>query len=236
MSKVLYTEDMYLKEFSAKVEEIQDETQVFLDQTAFYPKSGGVDCDKGVLIRKSDKKEFAVVFTGKSKGRIYHQIAEPGLKKGDEVIGRLDWKRRHELMRYHTAAHVLSGIFFNEGNVKVTGNDLEIGKGRIDFNFPNFNREIVENFVEKANEIIKQNFPVKITYISREELDNDPSLTKLAMGLPKSITKVRIVDIGIDKQPDGGCHVKNLGEIGEIQITSIKNKGKNNRRLYFTLV
>lgn len=235
MKEPLYLDDMYLKEFTATVEKLDEENRVYLDQTAFYPKSGGVDGDHGDFIRKSDGKSFRVIFCGKNQGEIFHQVDAPGLKVGDKIIGKLDWGRRYELMRYHTAAHVLSGVFWHEGQVKVTGNELELGKGRIDFNFPDFDRSIVEKFVMKANEYIQKDLPVRVSYITRDELESDPNMIKLAMGLPKSIKKVRIVDITIDKQPDGGCHVKSLGEIGTIQITNIKNKGKNNRRLYFTL-
>ncbi|MCK5346937.1 MAG: alanyl-tRNA editing protein, partial [Candidatus Heimdallarchaeota archaeon] len=126
---------------------------------------------------------------------------------------------------------------WNKGQVKVTGNDISIGQGRIDFNFPDFQRDLIEKFVTKANEIIQQNLQV-ITYnISREELEKNPSLTKLAMGIPKHIETIRIVEIeGYDKQPDGGCHVSSLSEIGIVTIMKIKNKGKNNRRLYFELL
>ncbi|RLI64269.1 MAG: alanyl-tRNA editing protein AlaX [Promethearchaeia archaeon] len=236
MKDPIYLNDMYLKEFISTVKSVDEENHVYLDQTAFYPRSGGVDGDQGELIRKNDGKSFMVILTGKKQGEIYHQVNNSGLHKGDKIIGKLDWARRYELMRYHTAAHVLSGVFWHEGQVKITGNNLEVGKGRIDFNFPNFDRGLVEHFVEKANEYIRQDLPVTVYYISRQELDSDPNMTKLAMGLPKSIKNVRIVDITIDKQPDGGCHVKSLGEIGTIQITNIKNKGKNNRRLYFTLI
>ena len=231
----LYTEDMYLREFTATVDAVTDDIDIILDQTAFYPKSGGVDGDMGRITRESDGKEFAVLFTEKFQGNISHKVDEPGLKIGDKITGKIDWERRYELMRYHTAAHVLSGVFYQEGEVKVTGNDLVLGKGRIDFNFPDFDRNKVEEFVRKANEIIEKNLSVQVTYITREELENDADLTKLVMGLPKNIQTVRIVDVGFDKQPDGGCHVRTLGEIGQIEITTIKNKGKNNRRLYFIL-
>jgi len=139
-------------------------------------------------------------------------------------------------MRYHTAAHVLSGVFWIEGQVKVTGNNISLGQGRIDFNFPDFQRDLIEKFVIKANEIIQQDLQVITYYISKEELEKDPSLTKLAMGIPKHIETIRIVEIeGYDKQPDGGCHISALKEIGTISIKKIKNKGKNNRRLYFAL-
>jgi len=237
MTKALYLEDMYLKEFEAVVESVSEEKLIVLDQTAFYPKSGGVDNDSGIFRRLSDNKEFKVIFARKIENEISHEVEELGLEVGDKILGILDWNRRFELMRYHTAAHVLSGVFFNEGNVKVTGNNLVLGKGRIDFNFPNFERDLVEKFVERSNEIIQSDLNVESYYITRDELEQDASLMKLNMGLPKNIKHVRIIEIKtFDKQPDGGCHVSHLGEIGKIQIQKIQNKGKNNRRLYFELI
>jgi len=236
MTKALYLEDMNLKEFEAVVENVSDGRFIMLDQSAFYPKSGGVDNDLGVFKRLSDNKEFKVIFARKIENEISHEVEELGLEVGDKILGILDWDRRFELMKYHTAAHVLSGVFFNEGNVKVTGNNLVLGKGRIDFNFPNFERDLVEKFVERSNEIIQSDLNVESYYITRDELEQDTSLMKLNMGLPKHIKHVRIIDIkSFDKQPDGGCHVSHLGEIGKISITKIQNKGKNNRRLYFEL-
>ncbi len=236
MTKILYTDDMQQTEFSAEVLEVAEEGHIVLDQTCFYPKSGGVDNDTGKFERKSDNQTFNVVMVKKQGNNILHEIEPTGLKKGDKITGIIDWNRRLELMRYHTAAHVLSGIFYKEGQVKVTGNNLILGQGRIDFNFPDFDRSLIEKFVSQANDLIKQDLPVETFYINREELDKDPDLTKLVMGLPSNIKRVRIVDIkGFDKQPDGGCHVAHLNLIGEIEITKIKNKGKNNRRLYFLL-
>jgi misacylated tRNA(Ala) deacylase len=236
MTKELFLDDMYLREFEAEVVGVELEKYIILDQTGFYPKSGGIENDLGTLIRTEDGSEFNVVYVAKIKGNISHEIEPIGLKVGDRVQGKLDWTRRYQLMRYHTAAHVLSGLFFKIGNVKVTGNNMVVGQGRIDFNFPEFDREIVENLVQEANEIIKKDLSVVTYYITRKEMDQEPSLMKLAMGLPASIKHVRIVEItDFDRQPDGGCHVAKLGEIGEIQILKIQNKGTNNRRLYFEL-
>ena len=159
-----------------------------------------------------------------------------GLKVGDRIKGKLDWNRRHTLMRYHTAAHVLSGAFYKNLKAKITGNEISIDQGRIDFNLDDFDRSLIEEQVEKSNEIINADYPVEIYYLNRTEVEENPDLIKLVMGLPKNIEIIRIVDIkGFDKQPDGGCHVKSLIEIGKISVKKLVNKGKSNRRLYFTL-
>ncbi|MFX1537464.1 MAG: alanyl-tRNA editing protein, partial [Promethearchaeota archaeon] len=160
-----------------------------------------------------------------------------GLQVGDKVIGKLDWERRYKLMRYHTSAHVLSGAFYKNLSAKITGNEVSsTEQGRIDFNLEHFDRSLIEEQVEKSNEIIQKDHPVEVYYLSRSEVKKDPDLVKLAMGIPKGIKNLRIVDIkNFDRQPDGGCHVQSLKEIGKISIKKLVNKGKNNRRLYFTI-
>ncbi|MHA2365284.1 MAG: alanine--tRNA ligase-related protein [Candidatus Hodarchaeales archaeon] len=235
MVKELYQDNMSLKEFETEVESVKDGKYVVLNQTAFYPRSGGIDYDEGTLTRLSDGKVFNVIFTGKF-GEISHEVDQEGLKAGDKVKGVLNWDRRYKLMRYHTALHVLSGVFYNDLGAKISGNNASVDKGRMDFTLEHFDRVIIEEHVKKANDVIKQDLPVEVYYINRDKLDEDPALTKLVMGLPKGISKVRIVDIkNFDRQPDGGCHVARLSEIGEIITKKLDNRGKNNRRLYFTI-
>ena len=235
MSKALYLENMSLKEFEAEVVSIKDGKYVVLDQTAFYPKSGGIANDEGTLTRGSDV--FNVVYAGKFGGQISHEVDREGLEVGDKVTGRLDWDRRYHLMRYHTAAHVLSGAFYKNLGAKITGNDIaSLEQGRIDFNLEHFDRSLIEEQVAKSNEIIQEDHPVITYYLDRSEVEQDADLVKLAMGIPKKIEKIRIVEIkNFDRQPDGGCHIKSLKEIGTISIKKLVNKGKNNRRLYFTI-
>ncbi|MHA1821841.1 MAG: alanyl-tRNA editing protein AlaXM [Promethearchaeota archaeon] len=236
-NNALYLNDMYLKEFEAEVVEVKDSKYVVLNQTVFYPKSGGVENDTGILVREADDQRFEVVYVGKFNDNISHEVSGEGLKVGDKVKGKINWERRYLLMRLHTAAHLLSGVFFKEENVKITGNNLGVDSARIDFNMPDFDRTKIEYLVKKANELIKSDLPIKVYYISREELTEHPELIKLAKGIDESLQKIRIVEIeNFDKQPDGGCHVNKLSEIGEISIVKIQNKGKNNRRLYFKLI
>ncbi|MFX1285797.1 MAG: alanyl-tRNA editing protein [Promethearchaeota archaeon] len=235
MSKALYLDDMLLKEFEAEVISVTDGKYVVLNQTAFYPKSGGIANDEGTLTRGSDV--FNVVYVRKFGGAISHEVDKEGLQVGDKVTGTLDWDRRYHLMRFHTAAHVLSGAFYKNLGAKITGNDISIlEQGRIDFNLEHFDRSLIEEQVENSNKIIQEDHPVEVYYLDRSEVEKDPDLVKLAMGIPKGIKTIRIVDIkNFDRQPDGGCHIQSLKEIGIISIKKLVNKGKNNRRLYFTI-
>jgi len=235
MVKALYMDDSYLKEWDAEVVSISKGTFIVLDKTAFFPKGGGVEWDTGTLTTE-DGNKHNVVYTGKFSGTISHEVDTEGLQQGDKVHCKLNWERRNVLMRYHTATHVLSGIFFNEYDLKVTGNQLTTEKGRIDLNMDEMNVAVIKEAIERSNTIIKKNFPVDIYYISREEAEKDPVLFKLAMGFPHDIDTIRIVDIkGFDRQADGGCHVKNLNEIGMLKFKDAVNKGKNFKRVYFTI-
>ena len=95
---------------------------------------------------------------------------------------------------------------------------------------------LLKEAFEKANQVIQKNLPVEIYYKSRGEAEKDPSLFKLAIGFPHDIKTLRIVDIkNFDAQADGGCHVKSLNEIGKLKFKEAVNKGKQNRRVYFTV-
>lgn len=232
--KELYMQDSYLKEFEATIESVKDDKFVVLDKTAFYPLSGGQPYDTGIFIK--DGEEFPVVYVGKFSGQISHEVGKPGLKQGDKIIGRIDWDRRYKLMRMHTAAHVLSAIFHNKAGAMITGGNLDLEKSRIDFSLENFDREKIQEYCNLANEIIQKDFPVKMYFLPREEAMKIPDIVKLANALPPQVKELRIVEIeGVDKQADGGCHVKTLKEIGKIEILKAENKGKNNRRVYYTV-
>ena len=235
MVKALYMDDSYLKEWDAKVESASQNKFIILDKTAFFPKGGGVEYDTGIITTENGG-EFNVVYTGKFSGKISHEVDKEGLKEGDKVHCKLNWERRYLLMRYHTATHVLSGVLFNENNLKVTGNQLTTEKARVDLNMDEMDVDIIKEAIGKSNEIIKKELPVEIYYKSRAEAEKEPDLFKLAIGFPHDIDTIRIVDIkGFDKQADGGCHVKNLSEIGKIKFKDYINKGKNFKRVYFTV-
>ena len=229
----LYLKDSYQKEFTARIINVEGNF-VYLNQTAFYPNSGGQPHDTGSLYK--GKEEFNVLFTTKMSGKIAHQVDKTGLKINDEVKGYINWDRRYKLMRMHTAAHIISEMFHKETNALITGNQLDLEQSRIDFSLENFDKNKIAECIKKSNEIVKNNLPIKVYFLSREKAMKIPQVTKLAMGLPEAIKEVRIVEIqGYDKQADGGTHVKSTKEVGEIKFLKAENKGKDNRRVYFTL-
>ena len=234
MTEELYMDNSYLKTWEAKVLSVKDDKYIILDKTAFYPKGGGQPWDEGYIIKDSEK--FKVVYVGKFSGEISHEVEKSGLKTGDKVSCELNWDRRYTYMRYHTASHLISNILYKRADAKITGNQIEMDKTRMDFSMLDYSPEKLKAFVDEANGIIKKDLPVSIDYMPRDNVLKKPELARLAMGLPNDIKEFRIVRIGeIDEQVDGGTHVKSLKEIGEIEVIKTVNKGKDNRRIYFII-
>lgn len=234
MARALYMDDSYLKNWNAKVLNVTDDKYIVLDKTAFYPKGGGQPWDEGFIIK--DDEKFKVIYVGKFSGKISHEVDKPGLKEGDEVNCEINWERRYTFMRYHTASHLISNILYNRAGAKITGNQIELDKTRMDFSMKDYSPEKLREFVDEANRIIEKNLPITINYMTKDEVLGRPELARLAVGLPENIKEFRIVNIGeIDEQVDGGTHVNTLKEIGNIEVIKTINKGKNNRRMYFVL-
>jgi len=238
MTELLYMNDCYLKQCNAVVHEVIDDTKVVLDRTVFYPEAGGVPCDTGRIICKAQaEQEFIVLKVKKQDNKIMHYVNKKGISKGDQVHCIIDWERRYVLMQYHTAAHVLAGTFHTDTGAMITGNQIGLEKTRFDFNLQNFDKQLIEKQVKKANSYFGTDVPVTISYMSRDKALAIPGMVKLAKVLPPQLKTLRIIKIGnIDTQADGGCHVKNLKEVPDIKIIKLENKGKNNRRVYFRFV
>jgi misacylated tRNA(Ala) deacylase len=235
MAKALYLEDSYLKECDSTIVSVKDGKYVVLDQTIFYPKGGGQPWDTGKIIKENEV--INVVYVGKFSGEISHEVDRAGLKDGDRVHCTLNWDRRYRLMRSHTAAHVFASLLCTGTGALVTGNQLEEDKIRFDFSLEKFEPEILEEYIGKANELFRKDIPVKWYELPREEALKIPGVIKMAEAFPPDIPRLRIVEvIGVDKQADGGTHVRNRREFGQIKALKTENKGKNNRRVYFTLV
>lgn len=235
-TKLLYLYDSYLREFDSKVQKMS-ENQIVLEETAFHPLTGGVGHDTGYLTKGDRKHRVVKVEINRETKEITHTLEEievPDLEKGDSVKGVLDWDRRYRLMRLHTAAHIVAAILYTDYNALVTGGQVDIEHTKLDFNLPRTDREIFEAAVAKANQEVGKAVPIKTYFVAREEALKMPGVVKLAERMPPEEKELRIVEIpGIDLQADGGPHVRNTSEIGEIRLLKIVNKGKNQRRLYF---
>ena len=228
----MYLDDSYLWSFSATVVQAL-ENRAILDKTAFYPQSGGQPADTGIL--ENGSEIFQVVGAEREENGIVHILDRPGLKPGDVVSGKIDSDRRYRFMRSHTACHILSAVIFQETGAKITGNQIEQSRSRVDFSLESFDKSRMMEYVEKANQIISDRRPVSTRIIPREEALAMPDLLRLAMAVPDRDT-IRVVEIeGIDRQACGGTHVKNTAEVGRIKMIKAENKGKANRRIYFSL-
>lgn len=235
-TKPLYLYDSYLREFEARIEQATG-NQIILDQTAFHPLTGGVACDTGYLTKGDVKYKVTRVEISKETKDIIHTLKkEADLNQGDLVKGILDWERRYRLMRLHTAAHLIAAIMYSDYNALITGGQVDFEHAKLDFNLPRTDREIFEAAVEKATKEASRGVPLKIYFLARDEALKMPGVVKLAEKMPPQEKELRIVEIpGIDIQADGGPHVKNTNEIGEIRLIKIENKGKNQRRVYFNV-
>ncbi len=234
MTKELYWHDSYQKKCQSKVVSLASEKLVVMDQTVFYPQGGGQPTDTGVLRRGNE--EFKVVFTKKVGPDIALEVDKLGLKEGDSVETELDWSRRYKLMRMHTSAHILAKVIFDETGSLITGNQLGENESRMDFNVIEFNAGIAQGYRDRANKVIRENLEVTASIMPFAEAMKKPELFRLKDVLPKTIPELRVVSIGtFDVQADGGTHVRLTGEIGALSLVRIENKGKENRRIYWSL-
>lgn len=230
----LYINDSYLKSFEARVEEVADGKFALLDETAFYPNSGGQPHDTGFFLR--DGETFPVVYVGLFGGKISHELGREGIEAGDKVTGTIDWDRRYLFMKSHTACHLLSAVIFRETGAMITGNQIGEDRSRVDFSLKEFDRSKLAGYVDEVNEIIKEDRPVKTEVLPREEAMKISDLVRLAKEVPDR-EEIRIVEVeGIDLQACGGTHVRRTREIGKVKMLKAENKGKSNRRVYFSVL
>jgi len=164
-----------------------------------------------------------------------HVMDREGLFPGDAVVGKIDWDRRYRFMRSHSACHILSAVIFQETGALITGNQIDVLRSRVDFSLQSFDKGKMAEYVEKANLIIKEDRPIKTQLIARDQAIEMPDLVRLAMQVPDR-EEIRVVEIeGVDRQACGGTHVRRTGEILGIRMIKAENKGKSNRRVYFSL-
>ncbi len=235
-TKQLYLYDSYRKEFDAKIQSVHG-NEVLLDQTIFHPLTGGVAFDTGFLESGGVKHAVLRVEINRETKEITHIIDDAaGLKPGDTVKGSITWDRRYRLMRLHTTAHLIAAVMYRDHDARITGGQVDPDQAKMDFNLPRTDREVFEDAVAKANLEVQKKTQLKVYFLNKDEALKIPGVIKLAERMPPDVKELRIVEIpGIDLQADGGPHVNNTGEIGEISLVKIENKGKTQRRLYFTV-
>jgi misacylated tRNA(Ala) deacylase len=225
LTKEIFRKDAYQKSCQATVTAI-DEQGIQFDQTVFYPAGGGQPGDTGTI--DFNGNSIAITNTVKdATGHLHLTEAATDLAIGDTVTLTLDWERRHRLMRMHSCMHMLCAVI----PAAVTGGSIQDGRGRLDFDLP----ETVDKLevTAKLNELITADYPMKLSWITDEELAANPELVRtMSAPPPTGQGTVRIVDFeGIDCQPCGGTHVSSTAEIGPVLVKKIEKKGKLNRRI-----
>jgi misacylated tRNA(Ala) deacylase len=232
----LSSRDAYLAATDATVTEITDEGLI-LDRTVFYARGGGQPGDTGVI--RWDGGEVRVADTVKRDADVLHVLepAQTPPAPGTAVTAEIDWDRRHRLMRTHTALHALSGVIFTDYGARVTGGNMEPGVARMDFELEAISQEFGREVEQKLNAALAPGRPVHVSFLPRSEALADPDLIRTKVSLiPEFVDPIRVIDIeGIDKQADGGTHVKSTGEVGHVTVVKTESKGKAFKRMRIQL-
>ena len=180
-----------------------------------------------------------VVEVRKEGNDVWHRVEGGPLPSvGDVVEGDVDWDRRHRLMRTHTALHVLCGVIWNEWGKPVTGGNMEPLEARMDFEFDPLPEGFGPRVEQLVNDELAADRLIEVSFLPRSTavMDEDLIRTKVSM-IPESVSEIRVVDIvGLDKQADGGTHVRTTGEVGRIRVTKTESKGKGNKRIRLEIV
>lgn len=234
MTDLLYTTDAYIQTFTATVTG-HAEGGVMLDRTAFYPGGGGQPCDFGTLT--AENHTWPIYKTQKVGGEVVHFMEGELPAVGTAVSGQLDWTRRYQLMRTHTAMHILCGVVFRDYGAQVTGGNMDPLQGRMDFEFETMRQELVAEIEAAINQEVQAAREVRVKILPRAEAFQIPDLIRTKINLlPEGIAEVRTVElVGLDLQADGGTHVANTREVGRLRVTDYKSKGKINKRIYVEL-
>ena len=233
MTKAMFRNDAYLQKAPATVVGITERGGIELDQSIFYPTSGGQSGDRGWLLSGDSRIEIATTVKGDGE-QIVLVPSDPDVLPvtGAQVDQELDWDARHKMMRLHTALHLLSVVI----PLPVTGGQITPEKGRLDFDMPEApqNKEALQ---DQLNALITEDHAVSEAWITDAELDANPGLVKtMSVMPPRGSGKVRLVRIGtgdrqVDLQPCGGTHVRSTAEIGAVRFGKIEKKGRQNRRV-----
>ena len=238
MTELLYQTNSYLQNFNAHVDGVDEINRgLILDRTAFYPGGGGQPADTGAI--NVGDQQYPVIHAKYFDGKLVHLVDTNALLPpvGMPLLGQIHWERRYQLMRTHTAMHILCGVIFRDYGASVTGGDMDPLKGRMDFEFETMQKELVAEIEAAVNREVEMARPVTTRILPRAEAFEIPDLIRTKINLlPPDIENVRVVEIeGLDLQADGGTHVRNTSEVGRMRIVDYKSKGKINKRIYVEL-
>ncbi len=234
----MYLDDNYVKEFNSTIMKTTHEG-IVLKETCFYPEGGGQPGDKGELV--IDDQHIRVKNTRIRKGVLVHETDSQDYEKGSIVKGILNWDYRYELMRSHSAQHVISRFFQLNYQAETVSTQLKHSKSRLDFQpLGKITQEELSGITSRINSILAENLPISIDTLPREDAFNylreKEYQTKYLEMVPKSVKSIRIISIGeYDFAACAGTHVKNTSEIGEIKLISTKNKGKLRERIFYSV-
>ncbi|NKB62847.1 MAG: alanyl-tRNA editing protein [Gammaproteobacteria bacterium] len=229
MTRELFREDSYLKCCEAIVTAVEDGA-FCVDQTVFYPLGGGQPGDTGTLHRSNgDTLSIIDCYRHRESNNHLH-LCEEGVilpEVGETVTLKLNWERRHRLMRMHSCMHMLCVAV----PAPVTGGSIRDGSGRLDFDLPSPpDKEVIQ---ATLNRLVIEDHPMSLMWITDEEMAAQQELVRtMSVTPPMGTGRVRLVKFGdTDLQPCGGTHVSSTAEIGPVRVLSIKKKGKQNRRI-----
>ncbi|HLY12780.1 MAG TPA: alanyl-tRNA editing protein [Candidatus Limnocylindrales bacterium] len=214
---------------------------IVLDRTVFYPGGGGQPADRGVFLRAGDGRTWTVRAARRDGSDIVHELEPAGgepPQPGDELEVDLDWPRRHLLMRTHTALHALCGVVWRDYGAQVTGGNMEPGAARMDFEFEHMQAGLVEAIETTVNAELARGRDIRVNVLPRDEAFAIPDLIRTKINLlPPGIAEIRTIEIvGLDLQADGGTHVANTAEVGQIRVTGYESKGRINKRIRIALL
>jgi misacylated tRNA(Ala) deacylase len=238
MTQKIYLKDSYIKELEATIMSANNNS-VILDRTIFYPTGGGQPCDTGILKPVGKEIQYSVIETKKSGDEVLHIVSDDSnLQEGEKVLCIINWGKRYMHMRLHTMLHIIDGIVYKKYSGEITGGQIYDNSARMDFDIPNFTREMLNSIISDSQKIINEGHKVVPKEISREEAMKIEGIARTLPGaqLLEKLETVRIIDIeGFDFQLDGGTHVANTSEVGTISLSKFENKGSHNKRVEFTL-
>jgi misacylated tRNA(Ala) deacylase len=239
MTETLYSTDAYLTSCDARVVAVTT-LGVVLDRTVAYARGGGQPGDTGSLITDDGSLAITDSFFDRGSRELIHQLAEGSVPpaEGASVRIEIDSDRRRTIMRTHTALHALSGIVYAHFGAKVTGGNMEPGgAARMDFELDHISQAFGREVEERLNAALAEAHAVAVLFLPRAEALADPDLIRTKANLiPEHVDPIRVIDIeGLDKQADGGTHVRSTLEVGRVEVVKTESKGRANKRMRIQL-